>query len=98
MINIKMIEPASASIAVYLITKGTKTINRDKRLLNKNPIFIKKKFCKWILRNKEEVINSVIEETNEYMMDSLNLIHIKYFDPSIFVMIYILLLFVTIIF
>jgi hypothetical protein len=98
MINIKMIEPASASIAVYLITKGTKTINRDKRLLNKNPIFIKKKFCKWILRNKEEVINSIIEETNEYMMDSLNLIHIKYFDPSIFVMIYILLLFVTIIF
>jgi len=98
MINIKMIEPASASIAVYLITKGTKTINRDKRLLDKNPTFIKKKFCKWILRNKEEVINSVIEETNEYMMDSLNLIHIKYFDPSIFVMIYILLLFVTIVF
>lgn len=30
MICIKMIEPASASIAVYLITKGTTTINRDK--------------------------------------------------------------------
>jgi len=98
MINIKMIEPASASIAVYLITKGTKTINRDNRLLRKNPIFLKKKFCKWILRNKEEIINSIIEETNEFMMDSLNLIHIKYFDPSIFFMIYILLLFITIIF
>lgn len=98
MISIKMIEPASASIAVYLITRGTKTINRDKRLLDKNPTFIKKKICKWILRNKEEVINSIIEETNEFMMDSLNLIHIKYINPSIFLMIYILILFITIIF
>lgn len=97
MISIKMIEPASASIAVYLITRGTKTINRDKRLLNKNPTFIKKKICKWILRNKEEVINSVIDETNEFMMDSLNLIHIKYIDPSIFMMIYIILLLLTIV-
>ena len=98
MISIKMIEPASASIAVYLITRGTKTINRDKRLLDKNPIFIKKKVCKWIFKNKEEVINSVIDETNELIVDSLNLIHIKYFDSSIFIMIYILLLFITIIF
>jgi len=98
MISIKMIEPASASIAVYLITRGTKTINRDKRLLDKNPTFIKKKICKWILRNKEEVVNSIIEETNEFMMDSLNLIHIKYINPSIFLMIYILILFITIIF
>ena len=95
MISIKMIEPASASIAVYLITRGTKTINRDKRLLNKNPILIKKKICKWILRNKEEVSNLIIDETNDLMMDSLNLIHI---NPSIFLMIYILILFITIIF
>ncbi len=95
MISIKMIEPASASIAVYLITRGTKTINRDKRLLNKNPILIKKKICKWILRNKEEVSNSIIDETNDLMMDSLNLIHI---NPSIFLMIYILILFIKIIF
>lgn len=98
MICIKMIEPASASIAVYLISRGTKTINRDKRLLDKNPIFIKKKVCKWILRNREEVVNSIIDETNEYMMDSLNLIHIKYLNPSIFIMIYILLILITIIF
>ena len=98
MICIKMIEPASASIAVYLITRGTKTINKDKRLLDKNPIFIKKKVCKWIFKNKEEVVNSIIEETNDYLMDSLNLIHIKYLDPSIFMMIYIILLFITIIF
>ena len=98
MICIKMIEPASASIAVYLITRGTKTINRDKRLLNKNPLFIKKRVCKWILRNREEVINSIIDETNDFMMDSLNLIHIKYFNPSIFILIYMLLLIITIIF
>jgi hypothetical protein len=98
MICIKMIEPASASIAVYLISRGTKTINRDKRLLDKNPIFIKKKVCKWILRNREEVVNSIIDETNDYMLDSLNLIHIKYLNPSIFLMIYILLILITIIF
>jgi hypothetical protein len=93
-----MIEPASASIAVYLITRGTSTINRDKRLLIKNPIFVKKKVCKLFLKNKEEIINSIIEETNDFLMDSLNIIHIKYLDPSIFLMIYILILFITIIF
>ncbi len=97
MICIKMIEPASASIAVYLITKGTTTIKRDKRLMDKNPFFVKKKICKWIFRNKEEVLNSIIEETNDLMMDSLNLIHVKYLDPSIFLMIYILILVITII-
>jgi hypothetical protein len=94
MIYIKMIEPASASIAVYLITKGTTTINRDKRLLDKNPIFVKHKMCKLFKKNKEEIVNSVIEETNDLMMDTLNLIHI---NPSIFIMIYILILIITII-
>ena len=98
MICIKMIEPASASIAVYLITRGTSTINRDKRLLGKNPIFLKKKVCKWFLRNREEVVNSIIDETNEIMMDSLNLIHINYFNPSVFIIIYMMLIILTIIF
>ena len=94
MICIKMIEPASASIAVYLITKGTTTITRDKRLMDKNPFFVKKKMCKFLLKNREEIVNSVIEETNDLMMDNLNLIHI---NPSIFLMMYILILIITII-
>jgi hypothetical protein len=89
-----MIEPASASIAVYLITKGTTTITRDKRLMDKNPFFVKKKMCKFLLKNREEIVNSVIEETNDLMMDTLNLIHI---NPSIFLMMYILILIITII-
>lgn len=93
-----MIEPASASIAVYLITRGTTRINKHRRLLNKNPLYIKKKCCKWICKNREEVINTIIDESNEFMMDSLNLIHIKYFDPSIFMIVYIILLLITIIF
>lgn len=92
-----MIEPASASIAVYLITRGTTTLDRHKKLINKNPIFIKKKICKWIFKNREEIINSIIDETNDFMIDSLNLIHIKTFDPSIFIIIYMLLLIITII-
>lgn len=94
MICIKMIEPASASIAFYLITKGTKTINRDKRLLNKNPFYVKKKICKWIFQHREEIINTIVDETNDFMMDSLNLIHL---NPSIFVIIYLMIIVITII-
>jgi hypothetical protein len=90
-----MIEPVSASIAVYLITKGTKTIKRDKRLIEKNPYYIKKKFCKLISKNREEIINLIIDETNDYIMDSFNLIHLKYINPSIFLIIYMLLIIVT---
>jgi hypothetical protein len=97
MIYIKMIEPASASIAVYLITKSTTTLKRDKRLLEKKPFYFKKRICKWLFKNREEVINSIIDETNDLMMDSLNLIHIKYLDPSIFMILYLLLLFLAII-
>lgn len=97
MICIRMIEPVSASIAVYLISRGTSRIDKHKRIMNKNPLLIKKKICKWILRNREEVINSVIDETNDYMMDTLNLIHISYYNPSILMMIYMLLLIITII-
>ena len=93
-----MIEPVSASIAVYLIAKGTKTIKRDKKLLVKNPFFIKKKMCKLILKNKEEIINSIIDETNDLMMDTLNLIPTKHFNPSIFLTIYFILLILAIFF
>jgi len=95
---IKMLEPATASIAVYLITRGTTRIDGYKKLINRNPFYIKKKVCKWILRNREEVVNSIIDETNDFMMDSLNIIHIKSFDPSIFMIVYLILLMIAIIF
>jgi len=95
---IKMLEPATASIAVYLITRGTTRIDKHKRLMDRNPFYIKKKVCKWILRNKEEIVNSIVDETNDMMMDSLNIVHIKSFDPSIFMIVYMILLIIAIIF
>lgn len=93
-----MLEPATASIAVYLITRGTMKIDKHKKLINRNPFYMKKKVCKWILKNKDEIANSIIEETNDLMMDSLNFIHLKTFDPSIFMIIYLIILIITIIF
>ena len=93
-----MLEPATASIAVYLITRGTTRIDKHKRLIDRNPFYMKKKICKWFLRNREEIVNSLIEETNDFMMDSLNFIHIKTFDPTIFMIIYLIILMITIIF
>jgi len=98
MMYIKMLEPATASIAVYLITRGTTRIDKHKRLMERNPFYIKKKICKWILRNKDEVVNSIIDETNDFMMDSFNIIHLKSFDPSIFMIVYLILLMIVIIF
>jgi hypothetical protein len=92
-----MIEPMSASIVFYLISKGTTTIKRDNRLLNKNPFYIKKKMCKLLTKNKEEIINLIIDETNDLFMESFNYIHIKYFNPSIFVMIYLMLFIIAIV-
>lgn len=93
-----MLEPATASIAVYLITRGTTKIDKHKKLIDRNPFYMKKKVCKWILRNREEIVNSIIEETNDFMIDSLNYIHIKSINPSIFMIIYLILLIITIIF
>jgi hypothetical protein len=97
MIYIRMIEPMSASIAFYLISKGTVSIKRDNRLLNKNPFYIKKKICKLLTKNREELVNSILDETNDLFMESFNYIHIKYFNPSIFVMIYLMLFVIALI-
>jgi len=96
-INPIMLEPTTASIAVYLLSRST-TLTRNKRLIHRNPFYLKKKICKWVLRNKKELVEIVIEETNELAMESLNLIHLKYLNPSIFMMIYLVLLVIVIIF
>ncbi len=97
-INPIMLEPTTVSIAVYLLSRSTTTLTRNKRLINRNPFYMKKKICKWVLRNKKEIVETVIDETNELAMESLNFIHLKYLNPSIFMMIYFVLLMIVIIF
>ena len=96
-INPIMLEPTTASIVVYLISRTT-TLTRQKRLIDRNPYHMKKKMCRWILRNKKELVDTVIDETNDVLVESLNFVHIKYFNPSIFFIIYLMLLIIVIIF
>ena len=94
-----MLEPATASLAVYLLTK-TSSFNdgKNRRLLLKRPYDFKRKMCKWILDNKHELIDTVIDETNDYLLDWINNIYtIKLVNPSIFMMIYVCILVIAII-
>lgn len=95
-INPMMLEPATVSIAVYLLAKTPFNINRNRQLLRR-PFYIKKKVCKWLTNNKHELIDSVIDESSDYLIDSLNIVKIINMNPSLFVVIYVILLFMIII-
>lgn len=94
-INPVMLEPATVSIGLYLLAKTPSTINKTQKYLNRNPILIKKKFCKWVLKNHDPLLDTIIEETNDQIIPVLNLIKI---NPSIFLLIYIIALFLVILF
>lgn len=93
-----MLEPATASIAIYLLAKTPLNINKNKRLIMRRPFHAKRKVCRWLIYNKNELTERIVDETSDYIIDVLNLIKIINFNPSIFVMIYILLLIIVIIF
>jgi len=92
-----MIEPATASIVVYLLAKSPITINKNKKLLLKKPYFMKRKICKWINYNKHELTDRIIDETSDSIIDIINIIKIINMNPSIFMIIYIILLIIIII-
>lgn len=99
MIIIRMLEPATASIAVYLLAKTPTNINNPKyrKLLLRKPIYLKSKVCKWLNENKNELIDTAIDETNDVLIDVINQIYIfKYVNPSIFLCLYIFILIITI--
>lgn len=90
-----MLEPATVSIGLYLLAKTPKTIIKSHRYINRNPILIKRKICKWILKNHEPLIDTIIDEHNDQLVSLLNLINL---NPSIFMIIYTMMLFLIIIF
>jgi hypothetical protein len=92
-----MLEPLSVSVGMYLIGNMPLTINKNYKIINKNPILFKKKICKMIKNNKDIIFDIIIDETNDYMYDFLNSIKIININPSIFLILYILVLFITII-
>ncbi len=93
-ITLKMLEPATASIAVYLLAKTPLNLHKNKRILLKRPYYIKKRVCKWILNNQNELTERIIDEGSDYLIDFLNIIKL---NPSIFVFIYIIVLVLIII-
>jgi len=97
-ISTQMLEPATASIAIYLLAKTPLDLNKNKRLIIRKPYYVKRRVCQWLLHNKHELTERLIDETSDYMIDILNIIKIIKFNPSIFVMIYVLLLVIVIIF
>jgi len=82
-INVYMIEPATATIAIYLLS-NTNRINPY--LLKRRPFHYKKKLCKWICKNKHTVIDVGVDELADHIFDISNNIHIPY--PTISVIIY----------
>lgn len=90
-----MLEPATVSIGLYLLAKTPKAINKSHRYLNKNPFLIKKKVCRWLLKNHEPLIDTIIDENNDQLVSMLNLVSL---NPSIFLFIYIIALFMIVIF
>jgi hypothetical protein len=93
----KMIEPATASIVVYLLAKSPINISQNRKLLLKKPYFMKRKICKWIHYNKHELADRIIDETSDSIIDIINVIKIINMNPSIFMIIYIILLIIIII-
>ena len=93
-----MLEPTTASIAVYLLAKTPLTITKNRRLLLRKPFYVKRKICKWVLYNQHQLIDTLIDEGNDFFIDSLNLIKISQFNPTIFLALYIIALILVIIF
>ena len=92
-INTVMIEPTTASIAVYLLLRSP-NINNN-RLIKRNPLYIKKKFCRWVKKNKHTILETTIDEFSDYVMDNINIFHI---NPSIPFIIYLIALILIILF
>jgi hypothetical protein len=94
-INPKMIEPTTLSIGIYIISKTPTTLQNTHKYFNRNPLLVKKKLCKWILRHNEPLRDTIIDEYNDQLLYVVNLIKI---NPSIFLLLYIIALLVIIIF
>jgi len=92
-----MLEPATASLAIYLLAKSPLELNKKKYILSKRPYHIKKRVCQWLYHNKHELTDRVIDESSDYLIDLINLINIFKINPSIYVLCYMIILITVII-
>jgi hypothetical protein len=88
-----MIEPATASIAMYLLTKTAKI---KPYVLRREPLHYKKKFCKWVIKNKHLIIDIGLDELADYIFDISNYFQIH--TPTLPIILYSIALIIIIIF
>jgi hypothetical protein len=89
--SLKMIEPATASIAVYLLANTNKI---KPMILKKEPLHYKKKLCKWINKNKHLILEVGLEEFSDFIFDIANYIHVPV--PTLAITLYWVLLIIFI--
>jgi len=93
-INPMMIEPTTASVAVFLLSKTTEM---NIKVAKKRPFYYKKKICKWIKQNNHDIVEISADELGDTFIDVINnMIHFNP-HPSLFLLIYSLLLIIIII-
>ena len=97
-LHLTMIEPATASIGLYLLARTPIHIDKNNKIIKRKPILFKSKICKWLHKNHHTIIETIIDEANDYLLDSLNILSNANFNPSIFLILYILALILIIIF
>jgi hypothetical protein len=90
--TIRMLEPTTASLAVYLLSRTT-TLKRN--IIQKRPLHYKRKLCKWMLKNKHTIIDVGIDEMADFMFDISNNIHIMP-NPTILFFTYFIILIIFI--
>lgn len=104
---VKMIEPMTVSFALYLVTSP------PIKNFNRNPLYLKKKLCRWSSKHKEKILDIALDETSDLVLDNTinhlndlyNIINkfshiniIKFTNPSIYFILYCVLILVVIIF
>jgi len=87
-IALRMLEPTTASLALYLFTK---TSNIKPNIIKKSPFHYKRKICKWFYKNKHTVIEVGVDEFADTIFDLSNNIHYSQM-PTVAVSIYIIML------
>ena len=90
--TIRMLEPTTASVAIYLLSKTT-TMKRN--IIQKRPLHYKRKFCKWIVKNRHTMIEIGLDEISDILFETSNIIHIMP-NPTILYLTYFIILIIFI--
>jgi hypothetical protein len=90
--SIRMLEPTTASVAVYLLSRTT-TLKRN--IIQKRPFHYKRKFCKWIVKNKHTIMEVGLDEISDILFETSNIIHLNP-NPTIICLTYFIILIIFI--